>query len=691
MNRINKNFESALEKLARILAKRYDLNVVIRGSQAMTDGKTIYLPVLEDVTEELYEDLNGFVDHEVAHCKYTDFPEIGKCLNGFHRNLLNAVEDSRIEIELPKEYRGCRLNLERLNAKWQAKVEANRSKLPWPVRLILAIREVYDNKTPNVDAQIQPLFDAIKDKAEALPSCKNTKELRIATEEIIHAINAKRKELFSESDSEVDDMSGMEGYASEPSVELSDDEGEERKMDRDILDPATKEKGEGKDIEGEETASEAEDESETVKGGKGKGEGEKTEEKPSEASGDGEVEKGEGSKGMESGEADGDPTSKTDAKSSGKKELETRRNYAKWSETEEERLMAESMDSDSLFEEHVFSPETYMNDKIEAEVKTELSSETHRGKSMYMDSEGRITSAVSLPVSTEFDTVQDFSGKGNSVEYGIAKKEVMKHIAPMKQKLERVLKAREDKRWVGERERGYLNHRSLSRLATDKAYRVPFKQFTQTDTSNVAVTLVVDCSGSMAGSRIAVARQTAIALGESLKALGIAFEVVGFNTRGERRLHDLTRGLSMDEANRFNRFDEALNHYVFKSFEEQSLTGVMEAKAGGANADGESITWASKRLAQRPEKRKILMVLSDGQPSYGGANHQALAGDLKRVIGMLPKVGIEPIGVGILTDYPKDFYPNNVVVGDLNQLSTTVVGKISMMLATDNKQNRRVA
>ena len=32
------------------------------------------------------------------------------------------------------------------------------------------------------------------------------------------------------------------------------------------------------------------------------------------------------------------------------------------------------------------------------------------------------------------------------------------------------------------------------------------------------------------------------------------------------------------------------------------------------NIDGEALDWAYKRLATRPEKRKILMVISDGAP-----------------------------------------------------------------------------
>jgi cobalamin biosynthesis protein CobT len=262
----------------------------------------------------------------------------------------------------------------------------------------------------------------------------------------------------------------------------------------------------------------------------------------------------------------------------------------------------------------------------------------------------------------------------------------MKFVNPIKQHLERVLLVKENKKMIPERERGMLNNRTLANLCIDKNYRTPFRQFTKIDTTNVAVSLVIDCSGSMGGNKIEVARQSGLALGESLKALDITFEIVGFNTKSSSGMYRLTAGLSSTETARFNRFGEALNHMIFKSYDSNDLSGICRAEAGGCNADGESLTWAAKRLAERKEKRKIMLVLSDGQPSYGGANHEVLAGDLKRVINLMPKAGIEPIGIGICTDDPKLFYKDYVVVNDISKLATTVVSKLAGLLEEGYKR-----
>src|SRR5690606_4591521 len=155
------------------------------------------------------------------------------------------------------------------------------------------------------------------------------------------------------------------------------------------------------------------------------------------------------------------------------------------------------------------------------------------------------------------------------------------------------------------------------------------------DTSNVAVSLVVDCSGSMSGEPMQLAIKTGIALGESLKAIGIEFEMIGFTTGTSGELSTYCQ--TVNDHSRFNRTNCTLKHFIFKVFGNPDLSGVTMARACSSNADGESVTWAAKRLALRPEKRKIMMVLSDGYPAHACRDHDILLGDLKRVVTSLPK------------------------------------------------------
>jgi cobalamin biosynthesis protein CobT len=348
-------------------------------------------------------------------------------------------------------------------------------------------------------------------------------------------------------------------------------------------------------------------------------------------------------------------------------------------------MLKDSLDAKSEFDKHEFNTESYMESQFEKAIAKEPKVQNLQGK--YYGRKAEINPKhVSVPFTREYDKVTDYSGKGDRDQYAERKRMVMKHVNPIKQHMERVLLVKENKKMIPERERGMLNNRTLANLCIDKNYRTPFRQFTKIDTKNVAVQLVIDCSGSMGGNKIEVARQTALALAESLKSLGIMCEIVGFNTNDHINMASRARGLSSADIARFNRFGTGLNHMIFKSFDSNDLSGICMARSGGCNADGESITWAAKRLAERREKRKFMIVLSDGQPSYGGANDEVLMGDLKRVINMLPKAGIEPIGIGICTRDPELFYNDYVIVTDVKELSKTVIVKLAKLLEEGYKR-----
>ena len=63
----------ALPIIAQALGRGLGVNVVIGGSQACTNGRTVYLPELPAEGESLAVLANGFIDHEAAHIRYTDF------------------------------------------------------------------------------------------------------------------------------------------------------------------------------------------------------------------------------------------------------------------------------------------------------------------------------------------------------------------------------------------------------------------------------------------------------------------------------------------------------------------------------------------------------------------------------------------------------------------------------------------
>ena len=111
-------FESVLEKLARILAEKYGIKVIFRHDTCMTDGKTIYLPIIPDnASDEFLAAIQGFLDHEVGHLIFSDFKAI-RTLEHKNRkqwSIFQTLEDGRIESEMRKLWRGSGVNLSRCN------------------------------------------------------------------------------------------------------------------------------------------------------------------------------------------------------------------------------------------------------------------------------------------------------------------------------------------------------------------------------------------------------------------------------------------------------------------------------------------------------------------------------------------------------------------------------------------------
>jgi cobalamin biosynthesis protein CobT len=101
------------------------------------------------------------------------------------------------------------------------------------------------------------------------------------------------------------------------------------------------------------------------------------------------------------------------------------------------------------------------------------------------------------------------------------------------------------------------------------------------------------------------------------------------------------------------------------------------------NVDGESVLTAAKRLLTRREPRKVMIVLSDGQPSAVGIPAH-LQSHLKRAVQTCEDMGIEMIGIGIETDSVKYYYPKHVVLRHANELPAAVMGELKRFLIARN-------
>ncbi|MGE8159728.1 cobaltochelatase CobT-related protein [Paraburkholderia sp. NPDC080076] len=302
---------------------------------------------------------------------------------------------------------------------------------------------------------------------------------------------------------------------------------------------------------------------------------------------------------------------------------------------------------------------------------------------------GNVTAAasqarLSIPLATEFDDIRDLTGQGDSAAWRELRAQARADTAPLKEKLERALSADERTRWRREQERGEIDRTALAKLATSPGYRTPFRTQRPAKGRDVAVTLLIDRSGSMAGRKIELARQCAAALCDALTQLSFDCEVLGYcsvESAPMKQLYERQRAAGAD-LRRYNRFVERLDLKVYKRFGATDLSGIAAIDCGHENPDGEALAWAATRLADHQAERRILMMFSDGYPSTGDGDPQVLRSDLRERVAAIGKRGIELVGIGVLTDAVEDFYPHNVVVSRLAELPSTVFSVLSSMLLT---------
>ena len=291
--------------------------------------------------------------------------------------------------------------------------------------------------------------------------------------------------------------------------------------------------------------------------------------------------------------------------------------------------------------------------------------------------------------STEWDRIEPLQvPKINPSWIPEMEEEVMHMTGRMQKDIERIMASQSHSVSTPGHKRGRLHGPSLWRVSQNDPRVFTQKQVHRS--KDTAVTLLVDNSGSMKGNKMTTAMISAYALSATLNRVKIVHEMIGFTTGGfgYSRNSPALKAVQEEYAMSKKRIDydrvEPLVMPIYKSFEER-LDAIVKARIAYAknaqqglwgNIDGESLMIAASRLALRPESRKVIMVLSDGQPAGGRKSGPHLKG----VARHLDENGFEVVGIGIQTNAVEKYYENHVVLNNLNDLPGQVMQEIKSIL-----------
>jgi cobaltochelatase CobT len=178
----------------------------------------------------------------------------------------------------------------------------------------------------------------------------------------------------------------------------------------------------------------------------------------------------------------------------------------------------------------------------------------------------------------------------------------------------------------GGREDGVLDGRLLTRVATAPGDRRLFRAPVREPEVDAVLTFLLDCSGSMRRHREPLA-VLVDSFARAAEPAGASCEVLAFSTgawNGGRARRDWLRAGKPAEPGRLN---ERL-HLVLKDAgtpwrrARPELAALLRQDFYREGLDGEAVDWACSRIRERPERRRIVVVLSDGSP-MDGATRQA--------------------------------------------------------------------
>ena len=236
--------------------------------------------------------------------------------------------------------------------------------------------------------------------------------------------------------------------------------------------------------------------------------------------------------------------------------------------------------------------------------------------------------------------------------------------------LSRLLRSLDFVGWSTHEESGRLDRKALTRYASGSTAIFSRREYKEAEKS--AVSVLIDCSGSMDNERIVIAEQVAIHLSRIFSRSRVPFAVTGFHI--DRSSYEVLDGEEVRTSTptfiQFKRWDEPLARCHAK------LGSIRKAACGGT-PDYASIYSTIDEIGRRDEQRKIVFLLTDAD-GYN-VNH------MKHLQKFADSLNVTIIAIGIgRTDVTRCFV-NSQDVHNINQLTSTAFNQLLRVVDRKSK------
>ena len=180
----------------------------------------------------------------------------------------------------------------------------------------------------------------------------------------------------------------------------------------------------------------------------------------------------------------------------------------------------------------------------------------------------------------------------------------------------------------------------------------------------IAVCVLIDESGSMSGTRISAARDTAVLINEAIGDMANV-ELYIYGHTGDIRDYRSTEMVIYRE----------------KGYHPKYALGSVTAKS--ENRDGIAIIETAKRVRTQTKNPVLMFVLSDGAPCAGGYGGSTAMEHVRKCVQDAEKMGFSIIQVCINHSYdPAKMFKNYVILEDMSTLAFELSKKIKKAAMT---------
>jgi len=285
------------------------------------------------------------------------------------------------------------------------------------------------------------------------------------------------------------------------------------------------------------------------------------------------------------------------------------------------------------------------------------------------------------PLTLENDKILVYPND-NMVEFDRIKAQIFPESRALKKMLGIYLRSRHKRAWNRGMTEGRLDNPMLQSLVTTGNLKV-MKTRRNRDTVHTSVQILVDQSSSMPTMETV---QATILVAEAMAGiLNLKLSIVGFMTENHRRRYDLEHGLQPGVGRL-----EPMTLYLFKDFEEdynsaRKRLGGM--RTSGCTPLGEAYGHGFERLVRRTEPKRVLWIISDGEPyfSIGDGQHDDHI-LMDRIFRKCKRYGIGTFGMYIGTGSSTlgEYVEKYVQTTNWTQVPETVLAVIKGMIEVED-------